>query len=214
MKRRSQNARGYTLMEVLLAMTILAISLSILLGTQANSALMTERANQMALAALMARSKMVDIEGELLADGFSEMEDRRDGDFRPEGFPDMEWEALIEVIEIPPEAAPEFAASINSQLFGEGGEMGALSGSAAVSQWMPMILAEVPNFINDMAKRARFVTLTVSWPDGNHRQTLTVQQYVINFAPGGAEGVLQTVDGSTPGVPGSGGVDLLNPGGR
>lgn len=188
--------RGYTLLEVLIAMAILAMGLSVLLGTQATSALMTERANRMAQAALLARAKMMDIEHDLLSDGFSDMEERMNGDFADEGFRDIRWEAVIEVVEIPPEAAPEFAATINAQLFGDGEQGGALSGSAAVSQWMPMILGEVPNFINQMAQRARFVTLEIEWSEGRHTQTLTIQQYVVNLNPGGAEGNIETI---TPG---------------
>lgn len=198
--------RGYTLMEVMIAMAILALSLSVLLGTQANSAMMTERANRMALAALLARSKMIDIEGELLNEGFSETSETIDGDFSDEGFDDMEFEALIEVIEITPDAQEAFVASVNSQLFGSGEAGGALSGSSSVSQWMPMILAEVPNFINEVARRARKVTLTISWPDGRDEMTLTVQQYVVNLRPGGSEVETEQVGGA-PAIPG------LNPGG-
>ncbi len=190
MLRRHRRAlvAAYTLVEVLIAMSILAVALSVLIGTQANSARMTERANHMALAALLVRSKAFDIEGELMSDGFSDMDETMSGDFRDEGFDDMRWEALIEVIEIPPEAAPAFAAEINAQLFGDGAEGGSLSGSSAVSQWLPMILAEVPNFIIELAQRARRVTLTVDWDEGRGTQELTVQLYVVNLNPGGAEG--------------------------
>jgi general secretion pathway protein I len=194
--------RGYTLMEVMIAMAILALALSVLLGTQANSAMMTERANSMALAALLARSKMIDIEGELMADGFSETSETIDGDFSDEGFDEMEFSALVEVIEITPDAQESFAASVNAQLFGSGEAGGALSGSSSVSQWMPMILAEVPNFINEVARRARKVTLTITWPDGRHEMTLTVQQYVVNLRPGGSEVETETLGGPAiaPGV--------------
>jgi general secretion pathway protein I len=191
---------GYTLLEVLIAMAILAIALSVLLGTQSTSALMTERANRMAQSALLARSKMADIEHELLGDGFSDMEERMNGDFQDEGFPSIRWDAVVEVVEIPPEAAPEFAANINAQLFGDGAQGGALSGSTAVSQWMPMILAEVPNIINQMAERARFVTLTIEWDEGRHTQSLTIQQYVVNLNRGGAEGNIETLPMAGPGT--------------
>jgi len=195
-------AAGYTLLEVMIAMSILAVGLAILLGSQANSALMTERANHMALAALLARSKMLDVEHEILSDGFSDMMETMRGDFRTEGFQDITWDAIIEVVEIPPEATGLFAEEINAQLFGEGGEQGVLSGSAAVSQWLPMLFAEIPNLINDMATRARFVTLTVTWPDGRHTMSLTVQQYVVNLRPGGTEVDVQTIGGPPVGAPG------------
>ena len=182
-------ARGYTLLEVLIAMSILAIALSILLGTQANSAHMTERANRMALASLLVRSKMIDLEGELRTEGFSDTTQELSGDFSDEGFDDMEWEAVIEVLEIPDAASGDFAAAVHTQLFGDGENQGSLTGSDAVSQWLPMIMAELPGIINQMCERARRITLEISWPEGNESMTLTVEQYVVNLNYGGAEGV-------------------------
>lgn len=179
---------GYTLMEVLVALTILATGLTILLGTQASSARMSERANQMAIAALLARSKMIDIEHQLLDEGFSEMTETANGDFRDEGFRDIEWEAVIEVIEITDDAQEDFNSTVYEQLFGDGEGGGSLSGSTAVSSFLPMILAQIPPLINDMSQRARQVTMTISWEDGRSEMTLTVQQYVVNLNPGGAEG--------------------------
>jgi type II secretion system protein I len=199
---------GYTLMEVLVALTILATGLTILLGAQATASRMSERANSMALAALLARSQMIDIEHQLTQDGFSEMEERMKGDFRDFGFDDVEWDALVEVIEITPEAQEEFNSTIYNQLFGDGDEGGALSGSSGVSSFLPMIMAMIPEQLNAITERSRKVTLTVSWMEGRSELTLTVQQYVVNMNPGGAEGeqpellnigtpALQTIPGVT-----------------
>ena len=124
---------GYTLMEVLVALAILAMGLTILLGTQASSARMSERANRMALAALLARSKMIDLEGELMSEGFSDMTETANGDFRDEGADDMEWEALIEVIEITPDAEETFNAEVYTQLFGDGEGLPFLRGLPSVA---------------------------------------------------------------------------------
>ena len=175
-------------MEVLVALTILATGLTILLGTQASSARMSERANHMALAALLARSTMIDLEHQLVQDGFSEMTETATGDYRDSGFRDIEWEAVIEVIEITDDAQESFNSTVYEQLFGDGEGGGSLSGSTAVSSFLPMILAQVPPLINDMAQRSRKVTLTITWEEGASEMSLTVQQYVVNLAPGGAEG--------------------------
>ena len=174
---------GYTLMEVLVALAILATGLTILLGTQASSARMSERANRMALAALLARSAMIDVEQELLNEGFQETTETANGDFRDEGFRDIEWEATIELIEITDDAQEEFNSTVYEQLFGDGESGGSLSGSTAVSSFLPMIMAQIPPIINDMAKRSRQVTLTVTWEEGESEMSLTVQMYVVNTDP-------------------------------
>ncbi|MCB9506092.1 MAG: prepilin-type N-terminal cleavage/methylation domain-containing protein [Myxococcales bacterium] len=181
MRRRTE--AGYSLLEVIIAMAILATSLTILLGAQAASARMSERANQMALAALLARSKMLDIEGELLRDGFSATSESGSGNFRDEGFDQMEWEAEIEVVEIDGNAQEQLNADVYGQLFGSGEEGGTISGSSAVSNMMPMIIGMVPGILNGMAQRMRKVTLVITWPDGEGELSLTVQQYVVNLSP-------------------------------
>jgi general secretion pathway protein I len=101
--------RGFTLLEVMIALAILAVSLTILIGTQANSVHMTERASRMSSAAMLARSQMIDIEHELLSEGFSDMTEEMRGDFRDDGFDGMEWNAVVEVVELPPEASERTA---------------------------------------------------------------------------------------------------------
>ncbi|MFT4703669.1 MAG: general secretion pathway protein I [Bradymonadia bacterium] len=188
--------RGYTLMEVLIALAILASGLTILLGTQASAARMSERANAMALASMLIRSKMIEVEHELQQDGFSDTPETLDGDFRDEGVEEMEWEAFVEVIEIGDEARESFNAQIYQQLFGGGDSGGALAGASGVSQMIPMIMAMVPDIMNDVSQRARKVTLTVTWPEGDGEMTLTVQQYVVNLNAGGEPGDAPESDGS------------------
>jgi general secretion pathway protein I len=196
--RTARRAPGYTLMEVLIALAVLALGLTVLLGTQAGAARMSERANGMALAGMLARSKMIDVEYQLLSDGFSDMTETFDGDFRDEGFEDMEWEALVEVLEITPEAQESFNAQIYEQLFGAGDSGGALAGATGVSAFMPMVMAMVPDIMNQVSSRARKVTLTVTWGDGDGELSLTVQQYVVNAAPGGDEsGATETIGGAS-----------------
>ena len=174
--------RGYTIMEVTIALAILAMSLTVLLGTQANSVLYTERANQMAIAALMARSKMIDVEHEIQDNGFSDMTETLSGDFRDEGFRDMAWEAIVDVVEITPDAEAEFGAAVNEELFGDGEASGSLSGASSVSQRLPMIVAQIPQFINDIGSRVRRVTLTIEWEDRGGTQQLTIQSFIVNLS--------------------------------
>ena len=72
----------------------------------------------------------------------------------------------------------DYVANIHAELFGEGttGE-GSLSGSAAVSQYLPMIIGQVPEFINQVGERTRKITLVVMWESLLGPQSLTVTQY-------------------------------------
>ena len=61
---------GFTLLEVVIALGILAMSLTVLLESQASSVNSASRSRDLTVASLLARSKMVDIEAMLIEDGF------------------------------------------------------------------------------------------------------------------------------------------------
>ena len=133
---------------------------------------------------------MIDIEHSLFdpnGTGLPEMEDTMRGDFRDEGFDNMDWEALIEVIEITDEAQESFNAQIYEQPSAPA--TAAAAGATGVSSFMPMIMSMVPQIMNDVASRARKVTLTVAWEEGKREMTLTVQQYVVQTDPEAAQGM-------------------------
>lgn len=178
---RSTKMRGYTLMEVLIALTILALVLTVLLGTQSNAVQRGAMANNTTTATLLGRAKMLEIESDLLAEGFDEGEQTLDGNFRQEGFGSFTWEAVITPVELNEGASEQILGQLNGSLFGEGedGGGGAFTGNAAFAQYLPMVIGLLPDFINRLGEKLRRVTLTLTWPaisGGN--QTLTLVQYV------------------------------------
>jgi prepilin-type N-terminal cleavage/methylation domain-containing protein len=216
--RNLHNERGFTLLEVMIALAILAAALVVLLGAQTRAVVSTSRANSTATAAQLARGKMFDLEDEILTDGFTTSVETEWGDFRDEGYEGYEWEALIEPVEITPDAMESFDTQVFGQLYGESGESGeeggggALTGSSAVSQYMPMILSQIPQFINQLGQdRVRKITLEIKWEDMSGERSFRVEQFVVDYE--GASEDMQngnTVPGGTtpPALPsgnGSGG---------
>jgi general secretion pathway protein I len=165
-------------MEVMIAFAILASALVVLMGTMANAGQQSVFASDLTIASQLARSKMIDIEYELMADGFSEMNQTFRGDFREEGYPDITWEARVLPVEIPETAKEEFLAQINSQLFG-GESDGALQGNAAFSAMLPMLIGQLPEMINQIGRKVRRVNLVVEFPYGGSMRPIKVTQYVV-----------------------------------
>ncbi|NJK88601.1 MAG: prepilin-type N-terminal cleavage/methylation domain-containing protein [Myxococcales bacterium] len=64
--------RGFTLLEVMVALSILALALTSIAGINANSFESSNYARGLTVATLLARAKMLDIELELQKDGFGE----------------------------------------------------------------------------------------------------------------------------------------------
>ena len=170
---------GYSLLEVMVALAILATTLTILMSTQASSNSQGLFADELSRASLLARSKMVDIEYEVVKDGFSEQDLEMRGDFRTEGAPDVSWSATVEPIEIPEEAREELMAEVNSQLFGGLENEGALQGNAAFSSMLPTLIGQMPNLINSVGKKVRRVKLEVTFNYGGTDYPLSVTQYII-----------------------------------
>lgn len=176
------DGNGYSLIEVLIALTILSSTLTILMGTMANSSQQAVFATQLTQAGLLARSKMTDIEFEIMEDGFSTSDRSMSGTFASEGYPDMRWEALIEPVEIPPDAQEAFLGQVNAQLFGGAdAQAGALQGNVAFSSMLPMLMAQLPQMINQIGDKMRRVTLTVYFEFGGRTHPLEIMQYVVDL---------------------------------
>ncbi len=170
--------RGFTLLEVMIALAILASALTVLMGTMANSSQQAVFANDLTRATQLARSKMIDIEYEILEEGFQSSDQTLSGDFKDEGAPDMTWTADIKIVEIPDTAKEEFLAQINSQLFG--GDQGALQGNAAFSSMLPMLIGQLPEMINNIGQKIRKVDLVVEFPYGKTAFPIHVTQYIVD----------------------------------
>jgi prepilin-type N-terminal cleavage/methylation domain-containing protein len=203
------STRGYTLLELLIAMAVLATCLTVLGSAMVNASKQGLFAHQISVASTLASAKMTDIEYELMEEGFPTGGRSMRGDFRKEGRPDMIWEAEITVVEIPELAKEELLAKINTQLFGgvDGAE-GALQGNAAFSSMLPMIIGQMPELINRVGQKVRRVDLTVYFPYGSGMFPVEITQYITDqqngdfdvFGPGSAAGA------GVPGVPGQGGL--------
>ncbi len=94
------SARGFTLLEVMVSLSILAITLVAIAGINANSFESSNYARAVTVATMLARSKMLDIEMQVQKDGFSESDKEYDGDFSDEGYASMKWEASVRPVKI------------------------------------------------------------------------------------------------------------------
>ena len=175
---------GFTLLELMMAVFILAVAATILLGTQATSMRLMGYSNNLALITMLTRAKMQDLEYEVLAEGFKEgYADQKSGDFSDEGYSDIEWEAVIEAVEVTDETADLFVQSINEQLYGDGEDLGSLGGNLAFSQFLPLMISYLPAIINQLGERIRRVTLKIEWSYLGKEQSLTVSQYIVQLTP-------------------------------
>jgi hypothetical protein len=150
---------------VLVAVAILAISLTSLLSSQMDALRATRYAQTITAVAFLAESKLVDIEFELKQDGWGDADKEFDGDFAEEGWPDVTYTCLVDMIEMPEytqlQAAAD-AADTEGGLGGIGGSGVQDAGEQAfdtLGMVWPIVKAAIENSI-------RKATCTVYWRDG------------------------------------------------
>jgi prepilin-type N-terminal cleavage/methylation domain-containing protein len=98
---------GFSLLEVMISIAILAIALVTLTRTVTGDVRATQHARMMTAATFLARTKISSLEQNILEVGFSEMEGEDQGDFTEEGFPRFKWYAAVERVKLPASATQQ-----------------------------------------------------------------------------------------------------------
>jgi prepilin-type N-terminal cleavage/methylation domain-containing protein len=99
---RRRSAGGFTLLEVMMALALLGLSLTVLIKSAAGSIFNAQQAHMMGIVTDLARAKMYDLEEKLIKDGFSDTEQHEeDQAFEDEGWPSIHYSYKIEAVELP-----------------------------------------------------------------------------------------------------------------
>jgi prepilin-type N-terminal cleavage/methylation domain-containing protein len=163
---------GFTLIEVMVAIVILAVSISALFNFQSNSVLASARAAKIAVATLLTREQMALslLELESAINKGEALDEKSDeGTFDQDIYPGYRWELTVRKIEIPPPPLPD-------------------EGAAAVVQ-------NVAQMITDSISQAvREVRLKVYWQElENQEEEMEVVTHIIRSRTGvGNKTVVET----------------------
>jgi general secretion pathway protein I len=199
--------RGFTLLEVMVSLSILALALTAAAGVTANAFEASNYARGVTVATLLARSKMLDIEQTLVKDGFSENDQEDDGDFSDEGFESVRWVSTVRKVEM------DVGQLIGGMFGGEGGEidseklpeqlqgyLGALGGGAGGAGDLAGLAGQagaaggagdltqllgggqMENMFKQVGETLknsiREITLEIKWGKGPNEETIKFVQYV------------------------------------
>jgi general secretion pathway protein I len=199
--------RGFTLLEVMISLAILAIALVALSGLNGGAVAMHAYGRRATEATLLLRGKMLDVEDDLQKNGFSDFDDEKHGDFAAEGSPGYAWSAEI----LKPDVQLDPAQLMNlvgagsgpgqsgqGKAGGIGGAATALAGSLLGGSGAPqpttqggpvaamlagplggVLQTQAKTFIETLKKSLREIRLTVSWPEGKESRTVSASQIVV-----------------------------------
>ena len=212
-------SRGFTLLEVMVAIAILSSALVVLLEINTRNIAATNHARMMTTATQLARAELVRLEDDLDEKGYPDLDDVRQGNFADDGLPMFRWEAHIEKVELPGNLADQAskaatdkqtasaASSAASSLGGFNPSSGGIGGAASV------VLGQFDMIRNAIEQSIRKVTLKVYWPEGKIEKFIEVTTFETDASKvdqalpglGALGGLLGGNTGGTGGGAGTGG---------
>ncbi len=187
--RRKPGANsGFTLLEVMVAVAILALALTAIFSSEVGALRVGNRARRTNVATSLARCKMAEIEEQIANEGLPAIDDRGHDecceDAEVDGY-ECDW--TIDRIVLPEpsldepmedgeesEDEPSAAGTTPDQLLSGGGDMDGLT-QMAITMAYPVLKPT----IEEQVRRA---TVVVRWNEGSREMSFDVAQYVIGPA--------------------------------
>jgi type II secretion system protein I len=167
------NESGFTLLEVLIAVAILAVSLSSLMASQFQSIAATRYARDISAAALLAEYQIVELEFFHRREGWVSSDVEYEGSFDDQGYPDIDWICTVHFIELPEynelieakQGADEADGSAGDNMMDAGDQA-----FGALGMVWPIVKTAIENSI-------RKVDCTVRWTSGAIEEEFMVQTF-------------------------------------
>jgi general secretion pathway protein I len=169
---------GFTLLEIMVAVAILASTLVVLLSIVTNNVRSTNHAKMTTAATFLARTKMVELEDEILDNGFTDNDEVKAGTFRDLGYPQFRFDTLIERIELPSDLAQKARDQSTTQTQDSKDPMSMLTGFMG-----GMMSSFIDPVRLGLQESVRKVTVRVLWDEhGRRDQSFEVVQYLTDPA--------------------------------
>jgi len=207
--RRGRTSLAFTLLEVMVALAILAASLMAVADLSGNALRNYVYSRDLSVATLLARGKMAELEEKYEDAGFTDFDQTEDGTFADQGQPGMRWKLELRKPTSDLTAEKILAAFLGGgdadtgtqEMIGKllGGSSAPSSGGSkgGPSSGVPggllggVLQGQIKAFTEELKKGVRQVSLRVTWKDGKIENGFDVSTYwvVLNpKAPGGARG--------------------------
>ncbi len=158
---------GFTLLETMIAITIMVISFAAILTIQSSSIEATAKAKEMTVIAMLARNAINEAELEIKGKTFTELKKEENGNF-DEPFEEYTWVKKIEEVKF-----PDFVSLATG-----GGSDSSPAGDAGKSSEAGVLGKIITNYLT---KGVRKITITITGIR-NKTQTYTVSTYWVNMS--------------------------------
>ena len=153
---------GFTLLEVMIAITIMTIAFSAILSSQSSAIQLTVKTKELNIAAWLAKNIMV--QSEILLEGkpFGELDKSKSESFEAP-FSNYKWTREIKEIKFPDFTQPEEKKNGTKE---------------GVTDSMNLLVKTMTKFISDSIRE---MVVTVTWTRGKGEQRFQVSTYLIDL---------------------------------
>ncbi len=156
---------GFTLLEVMIAVGILAIGIGTIIIGESNSLDTTIRAKRMTTVATLAKNALIEAEREMSGKSFTEVKDEETGQFKAP-FEEYRWVRKIKEVKFP--------------------EIDLQNADDALSKEMIKTIDEnamrvVKIATSYFSKSTREITVTILWTEKKEEQKYSVSQYWVDL---------------------------------
>ena len=230
--KRGAARLGFTLLEMMVALGILATSYVALMQAQSGSIRLSAYGKRITIATFLAQAKMEETDELLTRDGFPDMDEEDEGNFEELGYPSFKWQLAVRKVELP--LAEAFGQLLNQFGGGEDGEGGGIGGmgggmgglgdklggmmggagstggaggAGGISGMLnpEMLKGQLEMLSNMLEQSLREVQLTVLWDGGGKGKELVLTTHLVAVpqAPGAPGAPGSTGQAGMPGQAGS-----------
>jgi len=186
----SPRARGFTLLEVMIALAILAMGLAAVSDVASGALRNHLRAKQLDVVTLLARGKISQLEAHYDEEGFKLDDENDAGAFEDQGHPEVRWK--VEVKRPPGDLTGTAVcdrilpggvdALLGQQTKSQDGGP-TTSGSPADAMIGGFVKQQCAAMGETVKKGVRQLTLTVSWPEGTKTESFSVVEHLVVLTP-------------------------------
>lgn len=159
------NSSGFTLLEVLIALAIMAVTFGAILMVQSGSINSQSKAKQMTIVSMLAKTAMVDAEVAFEGKKFEEMPEEESGDFDAP-YEHYKWKREIKEVKFP---------NVSGGVVQSGDKDESDSNSSTQEEQFGKMISEY------LTKALREVTITITWEKGSGSQNFSITTYWVNL---------------------------------
>lgn len=194
--------RGFTLLEVVVALAILAMGLMAVSDVVGGALRNGMRAHRLDVATLLARGKLASLEDHYEEEGFQVDDETDEGTFEDQGHPEIRWKVEVTAPKIDADGGAACDKLLGSGALSSllpsgasaatgagaagaaaGGASGPVSANPLQASLEGMVKQQCATFATTVKRAMRSLRLTVSWQEGKRADGFTVDTDLVVLQP-------------------------------